>query len=99
LKNDGKEKTQEISHKILAYLIDNPMARDTLEGIVEWWMLQQNIKHNIAMVRKALDELVGRKLLVERKGNDARKYYQVNRNKHLEISLIINKRLKGRTAY
>ena len=75
--------------------MDNPMAQDTLEGIAEWWLLQQDIKHNIAMVRRALDELVDRKLLLQRKGNDARKYYQVNRDKHLEISAIINNRLKA----
>ncbi len=95
MKKDRRGKTQEISHQILGYLMDNPMAQDTLEGIVEWWMLQQDIKHNIAMVRSALDELVDRKLLLARNGNDARKYYQVNRDKHLEISAIMSKRLEA----
>ena len=45
------------SHKILGYLIDHPDAKDTLEGIADWWMLQQDIKRNVAHIRKTVDEL------------------------------------------
>ena len=82
MKNEHGNNTQEISHQILAYLMDNPNAQDTLEGIVEWWMLHQDIKQNIVIVRKAVNDLVDRKLLLERKGIDLKKYYLVNRDRH-----------------
>ena len=41
LKHKGEE-TQEVSQRILAYLIDNPDAHYTLKGIADWWLLQQS---------------------------------------------------------
>jgi hypothetical protein len=41
LKHKGNE-TQEVSQRILAYLMDNPDAQHTLKGIADWWLLQQS---------------------------------------------------------
>lgn len=89
MKYERIDETQETAHKILAYLMDNPNAQDTLEGIVDWWLLQQDLKRNIALVRNALDELTNKRLLLEHQGNDRKKYYQVNREKLHEISTLI----------
>jgi hypothetical protein len=89
LKYELKDETQETANKILAYLMANPDAKDTLEGILDWWLLQQDLKRNIALVRKALDGLIGKKFLLERKGNDRQKYYQVNHEKLNEIATLI----------
>ena len=43
LKNKGDE-TQEVSQRILTYLMDNPDAHHTLKGIADWWLLQQSTK-------------------------------------------------------
>lgn len=86
------DETEETSHKILAYLIDNPNAQDTLEGIVDWWLLQQDIKRNVVLIRKTVDGLIHKGFLLERKGNDRTKYYQLNREKLPEISALIEKR-------
>ena len=48
----------EIGDEILAYLVDHPKARDTLEGIVEWWLLEREIKFETARVKEALSNLV-----------------------------------------
>jgi len=87
-----RDETQETSHKILAYLMDNPDAQDTLEGIVDWWLLQQDIKRNVALIRKTVDELIHKGFLLERHGNNRTKYYQVNRERLHEISALIEKR-------
>jgi len=89
LKYERKDETQETAHKILAYLMANPDAKDTLEGILDWWLLQQDLQRNIALVRKALDELLDKKFLLEHKGTDKQKYYQVNREKLHEIATLI----------
>ena len=85
------DETQESSHKILAYLMDNPDAQDTLEGIVDWWLLQQDIKQNVALVRKSVDGLIQKGFLLERQGIDRTKYYQLNRDRLAEISALIVK--------
>ena len=87
-----RDETQETSHKILAYLMDNPDAQDTLEGIVDWWLLQQDIKRNVALIRKTVDALIHRGFLLERQGNDRTKHYQVNRERLPEISALIEKK-------
>jgi hypothetical protein len=84
--------TQETSHKILEYLINNPDAQDTFEGIVDWWLLQQDIKRNVGLIRETVDELIHQGFLLERQGNGRRKYYQLNRERLQEISAIIEKK-------
>ena len=86
------DETQETSHKILAYLMDNPDAQDTLEGIVDWWLLQQDIKRNVALIKETVDGLIDRGFLLERLGHDRTKYYQLNRERLPEISALIEKR-------
>ena len=83
------DETQETSLKILAYLIDNPQAQDTLEGIAGWWVLQQDIKRSVALIRKAVDDLLHQGLLLERQGNGRTKYYHVNRERLSEISTLL----------
>jgi hypothetical protein len=83
--------TRETSHRILAYLMDNPEAQDTFKGIVDWWMLQQDIKRNIALVKKVVDRLIHKGFLLEKLGMDKTKYYQVNRERLAEISALIQK--------
>ena len=84
-----RDETKETSNKILAYLMDNPEAQDTLEGIVDWWLMQQEIKRNVVLVKIAVDGLIHKGFLLERHGDDMRKYYQVNREKMPEISTLI----------
>jgi len=82
----------QIVHEILAYLAEHPDAHDTLEGIAEWWLLEQEIKRRTAQVKEALAELVAQGLVLERRGRDSRIHYQVNRQKFGEIQTL----LKGR---
>jgi hypothetical protein len=77
---------EQTTKEILAYLAENPDAQDTLDGIVEWWLLEQGIKNRTAEVREALAELLGKGLVLERTGRDARSHYRINRQKADEIS-------------
>jgi hypothetical protein len=56
---NASQQKSEIGRAILAYLDDNRKAGDTLEGIAHWWLLEQNIKYQIKIVKEVLDELVG----------------------------------------
>jgi hypothetical protein len=78
----------EISHEILAYLVEHPEAQDTVEGIVEWWLLERQIKFQTAKVKEVLSELVAKGLIIEHKGLNSRTRYRVNRSKHGEIKKL-----------
>ena len=68
----------EIARDILAYLMGHPGAQDTLEGIAEWWLLEQRIKRQMAVVREALADLVAENLVLKRQGKDSRTHYRIN---------------------
>jgi hypothetical protein len=75
----------EIAREILDYLRKNPEARDTLEGVVQWWLPEPEIKRRTAAIKDALDELVGAGLLGEHIGKDAQISYRITRQ-GLEIA-------------
>lgn len=83
--------TSQIAYDILGYLAEHPEAQDTLEGIVEWWLLEQQIKHQTAKVKETLAELVSKGLLLERKGKDSRMHYHINQRKYKEIRAYLNR--------
>lgn len=79
----------EIARDVLSYLIDNPAAQDTLEGIVEWWLLDRKIASRTAAVREALAKLVDRGLILQRTGSDSRLRYLINADKEEEIRRLL----------
>jgi hypothetical protein len=76
-----KDETKHVAEVILAYLKENPAAEDTLAGIVEWWLLEQQIRDTTSAVQKALAELVRDGLVIERKGKDSQVRYCINPDK------------------
>jgi hypothetical protein len=74
-----------IADEILAYLVEHPEAQDTVEGITEWWLLEQRIRGAVAEVEGALHDLVANDLLVARRCPDGRTYYGLNRAREREI--------------
>ena len=81
----------EIAHNVLSYLVEHSAARDTFEGIVEWWLLEQKIKRDTAEVKAVLDELAEKKLILEHKTPDRRIHYRVNRRKEKEIRALLTR--------
>jgi len=82
-----------IGNEILAYLIDHPNARDTLEGIVEWWLLEQQIKFQTARVKDALSDLVARGLILEKKGSNSQIHYRINQKKYKKIQELFKQKV------
>jgi hypothetical protein len=82
----------EIAKEILAYLVDHPDAQDTFEGIIQWWLPEQEIKFQIEKVKEALEELVDKQLILECKSGDSRTHYRMNKNKSREIQAFFRER-------
>ena len=83
-----KEKSQ-IARGILAYLSEHPEAQDTLDGIAQWWLLDQKIKCQIEMVKEALTELKEQGFLLEHKGGDSQIHYRIDQHKLDEIRSLL----------
>ncbi|MGE0883023.1 MAG: hypothetical protein AB7P14_05735 [Blastocatellales bacterium] len=75
------EEMHDVAQTILGYLLEHPDAQDTLEGIVQWWVLERQTKHWIAQVQDALSKLTEEGLILEKKGPDCKTHYRVNRRK------------------
>ena len=82
----------EVAHQILTYLIENPEAQDTVEGIVDWWLLDREIQRQTAKVNEALSELVAKRFILARKGKDSRIHYRINRSKVGQIRDLIKQK-------
>lgn len=67
-----------LAEKILEYLQTHPRARDSLEGIAEWWLMESDIQRKTAEVRFALKELVSTGL-VEEVGDGSDIQFQMRR--------------------
>ena len=63
-----------MAEQILAYLARNPHARDTLDGIGQWW-LQNNASSSPKDVEEALRELVKQGHVFESEGPDGHVHY------------------------
>jgi hypothetical protein len=73
-----REAVSDLARDILGYLRSHGDARDSLEGIVEWWMLERDILRETGRVKSALEELV-RKGLVEVVRSPGRSQFRATR--------------------
>jgi len=89
-KNRSKEGKQ-AALEILAYVADHPQAKDGLQGIVEWWILEQRIVVQTAIVKAALWSLVEEGLLVIERNNGSGHMYGINPERIDEIREIVRK--------
>jgi hypothetical protein len=87
-------KTLQTGNQILAYLVEHPEAQDTVEGIVEWWLLERAIKFQETKIIEAISELVTKGLVIEHKGGDSQTHYRINQNKYKEIQKLIKQKIE-----
>jgi hypothetical protein len=74
--------------------VDHPQAQDTVEGIVEWWLLEQHIKRGKRQVKAALAQLLAEELITTSDEPIERISYRVNRAKLREIRRILKEEKK-----
>ncbi|HWN98548.1 MAG TPA: hypothetical protein VNS63_04695 [Blastocatellia bacterium] len=81
-----------MARDVLTYLVNNPDAQDTLEGIAEWWLLERKIESRTAKVKEVLAGLVAKGLILERRGSDSRLRYLINTDSEDEIRALLSKK-------
>ena len=87
----GSKDEEEISNDILAYLAENPAAQDTLEGIVQWWIVEREIIRQASAVKRVIAKLVSEGFLLEKQGPDSRVHYGLNGDRLDEIEAMMNR--------
>lgn len=55
---DDEELTKRIAREISSYLERRDQATDTIEGIVDWWIVRQRLYEERQRVEKALEYLL-----------------------------------------
>lgn len=69
----------DLANQILAYLDEHPDAADTLEGVVDWWLIRTRYLRGLSQVQATLDLLVERGQVVEMVNTDGSRVYSAVR--------------------
>ncbi len=70
------ERQEDISKKILDYLLKNPDAGDTLEGISRWWFQSEYIEHSVNEVASVLERLTKKGLVKKQQVKNGSSVYK-----------------------
>ena len=74
------------------YLTEHPDAKDTMQGILQWWLPGNLVDWEEGAVQEALDELVARGWLTQRQTTPSQQLYGLNREKMEEIQTFLRER-------
>jgi hypothetical protein len=80
---------RQIGREILSYLYTHRVARDTLEGIVEWWLLERKIVYQREKIKEAVSDLVSKNFIIEDKKIASGRSYRINEDKFEEIKAYL----------
>ena len=89
-----KKESDKVVCEVLQYLIENPHAQDTVDGIAQWWISEQTIRKGKDLVEKALETLVAENLVIARKGRGTQTRYKINDQRREEIETFRHERCK-----
>lgn len=81
-----------VIEQILRYLIKNPEAKDTVQGIVRWWLPKDPVERRQDEVQKVLEFLVARSWVTQRETATSQRLYGLNEEKLEEIEIFLSER-------
>jgi hypothetical protein len=80
-----------VERLILAHLARNPTAEDTVDGILQWWLAQEEIRFRMQEVEAALAELTGWGIVTVTMGEDLRVRYRINPDEYEDIQSMLDR--------
>ena len=76
---------QQIARGILRYLLPHPEAKDTLDGIAQWWLGWERGEPARGDVERAVSLLLSQGFILETRRQGLQPYYGLNPQKQEEI--------------
>jgi len=86
-KSEFKGRPQSLTHHILEYLLDHPDAKDTVDGVMNWWVGQEGMSPQRQEVEAALQSLVTKGWVLERV--PAKSLFGLNKERLEEIQRFL----------
>ena len=68
-----------VAREILQYLIEHPNGKDTMEGILKYWIPKARVGREEEEIKEALDFLVSKGWMRERKASPFERIYGLNK--------------------
>jgi hypothetical protein len=82
-----------MAREIMSYWVERPDAKDTIEGIQKWWLLQKNVPQRSRIdVQRALDYLTSKGWLIKREIAASTDLYGINPTRMDEIKKFLRSR-------
>ena len=79
-----------VYYEILHYLLNQPQAKDNVQGIAQWWILKEEVDYSVDLISRTLDQLESQGMVVVKTIGGTQKYYQINLSKMDEIRTLLN---------
>jgi hypothetical protein len=91
VKNDGSlRQRRAVIRAVLHYVIKNPDAKDTIEGVRQWWLPEDYREQGQEQVEEILNFLVTKNWLTLRMTSQQR-IYGLNKTRLKEIKVFLEK--------
>jgi hypothetical protein len=88
--SEGQTSREErIALQILRYMEEHPQAKDTIEGISQWWLAREAGEYRLADVERAVTRLVAKDLIVTNNRKGSARCYGANPRRLEAISKIL----------
>lgn len=78
-----------LARAVLLHLARGGQARDTLEGIVQWWLQKERIDQAVESVTRVLDVLVARGLVTECSDASGQRTYSIDAARRDEVQAML----------
>ena len=85
------DQTDTVSWLILAYLHSNPDAKDTVDGVEQWWLNGVEVTTDSRTVEGALNHLVNMGWLVCTTRRGTRAVYGLNRDRRATLGKMLER--------
>jgi len=82
----------QVARAILDYFQKHPDAQDTLSGIAQWWLTDEQVKARTVTIQSALDDLIAKGFVLAQKGTDSQIRYRMNEQRFDDIEALLDQK-------